>query len=151
MLVVKQLNTNFGSKQYIMITVQYKSKKHAKDNFKHQDIYSKLYSPRKLMTFISGYRVIFNLFKLDEIYNLILCNTMVLSSTIIIVSLNDRVWPRNAIITACRPTHGTVRKGHKVGIIQALTVQYIQLLSKIFIDSHFCHNYLHTLHLIECL
>ena len=38
---------------------------------------------------------------------------------------NDRVWPRNAIITDCRPTHGTVGKGHKVGIIQALTVQYI--------------------------
>ena len=51
---------------------------------------------------------------------------MVLSSTIIIVSKNVRVWPRNAIITDSRPTrHGTVRKGHKVGIIQALTVQYI--------------------------
>ena len=50
---------------------------------------------------------------------------MVLLSTIIIISKNDRVWPRNAIITDCRPTHGTVRKGHKVGTIQALTVQYI--------------------------
>ena len=49
---------------------------------------------------------------------------MVLSSTVIIVSKNDRVWPRNAIITDCRPIHGTVRKGHKVGIIQALKVQY---------------------------
>ena len=29
--------------------------------------------------------------------------------------------------------------------------QYIQLLSKIFIDSDFCHNYLHTLYLFECL
>ena len=28
---------------------------------------------------------------------------------------------------------------------------YIQLLSKIFIDSDFCHNYLHTLYLFECL
>ena len=37
------------------------------------------------MTFVSGYRVIFNLFKLELIYNSILCNTMVLSSTIIIV------------------------------------------------------------------
>ena len=28
-------------------------------------------------------------------------------------------------ITDCRPTrHDTVRKGHKVGIIQAVTVQY---------------------------
>ena len=50
---------------------------------------------------------------------------MVLSSTIIIVSENDRVRPRNAIITDCRPTHGTVRNGHKEGIIQTLTVQYI--------------------------
>ena len=38
---------------------------------------------------------------------------------------NDRVCPRNAIITDCKPTHGTVRKGHKEGIIQTLTVQYI--------------------------
>ena len=49
---------------------------------------------------------------------------MVLSSTIIVVSKNDSVWPK-CIITDCRPTHGTVRKGHKVGIIQAHTVQYI--------------------------
>ena len=27
----------------------------------------------------------------------------------------------------------------------------LQLLSKIFIDSDFCHNYLHTLYLFECL
>ena len=33
----------------------------------------------------------FNLFKLKQIYNPILWNTMVLSSTIIIVSKNDRV------------------------------------------------------------
>ena len=31
------------------------------------------------------------------------------------------------------------------------TVAYIQLLSKIFIDSDFCHNYLHTLYLFESL
>ena len=49
---------------------------------------------------------------------------MVLSSTTIIFSKNDRVWAGNAIITDCRPTHGTVRKGHEVGIIQAVTVQY---------------------------
>ena len=34
------------------------------------------------MTFVSGYRMIFNLFTLDQIYNSILCNTMVMSSTI---------------------------------------------------------------------
>ena len=40
-------------------------------------------------------------------------------------SKNDRVRPRNATITDCRPTrHGIVRKGHKLGIIQAVTVQY---------------------------
>ena len=77
------------------------------------------------MTFVSSYRMVFNLFKLKQNYKSILCNTMVLSSTIIIVSKNDIVWPRNAIITHCRPTHGTVRKGHKEGIIQTLTVQYI--------------------------
>ena len=77
------------------------------------------------MTFVSGYWMIINLLKLQQIYNSILCNTMVLPLTIIIVSKNDRVWPRHAIITDCRPTHGTVRKGHKAGIIQALTVQYI--------------------------
>ena len=37
------------------------------------------------MTFVSGYQMIFNLFKLEQIYNSILCNTMVLSSTIIII------------------------------------------------------------------
>ena len=47
------------------------------------------------------------------------------SSTILIVSKNDRVWSRNAIITDCIQIYGTVRKGHKVGIIQALTVQHI--------------------------
>ena len=31
------------------------------------------------MTFVSGYRMIFNLFKLEQIYNSILCNKMVLS------------------------------------------------------------------------
>ena len=37
------------------------------------------------MTFVSGYLMLFNLFKLEQIYNSILCNTMVLSSTIFIV------------------------------------------------------------------
>ena len=37
------------------------------------------------MTFVSGYRMIFNLFTLEQIFNSILCNTMVMSSTIIIV------------------------------------------------------------------
>ena len=41
------------------------------------------------MTFVSGYRMVFDLFKLEQIYNSILCNTMVLSSTFIIVSKND--------------------------------------------------------------
>ena len=77
------------------------------------------------MTFVSGYRMIFNLLKLEQIYNSIWCNTKVLSSKIIIVSKTDRVWPRNAIITDCRSSHGTLRKGHKLGIIHALTVQYI--------------------------
>ena len=77
------------------------------------------------MTYVSGYRMIFDVLKLEQIYNSILCNTMVFSSKIFIVSKNDRVWPRNAIITDCRPTHATARKGHKVGMIQALKVQYI--------------------------
>ena len=47
------------------------------------------------MTFVSGYCMIFNLLKLQQIYNSISCNTMVLSSTIIIVSKNDRVWPES--------------------------------------------------------
>ena len=75
------------------------------------------------MTFVSGYRMVFNFFKLEQNYNSILCNTMVLSSTIIKVSKNDRVWPRNAIITDCRPSYGIVMKGHKEGIIQTLTEQ----------------------------
>ena len=69
--------------------------------------------------------MIFNLFKLEQIHYSILCNTIVLLSTIIIVLKYDRVWPRNVIITDCRSTgHGTVGKGHKVVIVQALTVQY---------------------------
>ena len=84
------------------------------------------------MTFVSGYRMVFNLFKLEQIYNSILCYTMVLSSTTIIVSRNDGVWPRNAIIANCRPTHGTARKGHKEGIIQDLTVQYIYIFQAHF-------------------
>ena len=43
-----------------------------------------------------------------------------------------RAWQRNAIITDFRPTHGTVRKGHKLGIIQALTVQYICIFQVLF-------------------
>ena len=38
------------------------------------------------MTLISDYRMVFNLFKLEQIYNSILWKTIVLSSTIIIVS-----------------------------------------------------------------
>ena len=38
------------------------------------------------MTFVSGYRMIFDLLKLEQIYNSILCNAMMLSSTIIIIS-----------------------------------------------------------------
>ena len=75
------------------------------------------------MPFVSGCSTILNLLKLEQFYNSIVCNTMMLSPTIIIVSKNDRVWPTNAIITDCRPTYGIVRKGHKVGIIQAVTVQ----------------------------
>ena len=44
------------------------------------------------MTFVSGYRMVFNLFKLEQIYNSILCNTMVLSSTPIIVSKKKREY-----------------------------------------------------------
>ena len=38
------------------------------------------------MTFVSDYGMIFNLFKLEQIYNLILYNTMALSASINIVS-----------------------------------------------------------------
>ena len=38
------------------------------------------------MTFVSRYRMIYNLLTLEQIYNSILCNTMVLLSTIIIIS-----------------------------------------------------------------
>ena len=31
------------------------------------------------------------------------------------------------------------------------TSRYLQLLSKLFKDSDFCHDYLHTLYLFECL
>ena len=79
------------------------------------------------MTFVSGYRMIFNLFKLEQIYDSILCNTIGLSSTIVIVS-------RYAIITDCRPNHGTVRKGQNVGIIQALTVQYTLYFKFLFLS-----------------
>ena len=70
------------------------------------------------MTFVSGFRMIFNLFKLAQIYNSILCNTMLLSFTIIIV---PKVIEYGQEIP---PRHGTMRKGHKVGIIQAGIVQY---------------------------
>ena len=32
-----------------------------------------------------------------------------------------------------------------------MLVGYVQLLSKFFIDSDFCHNYLHTLYVFACL
>ena len=86
------------------------------------------------MTFVSGYRMIFHLLILEQIYNSILCNTMVLSSTLNIVSKHDRVLPRNATITDCRPTHVTMRKGHKVGLVQALTVQYRYIPSSLSIQ-----------------
>ena len=38
------------------------------------------------MTFVFGYWMIFNLLKVEQIYFSNICNTMVLSSTIIIVS-----------------------------------------------------------------
>ena len=79
------------------------------------------------MIFVSGYWMVFNLFKLEQICNSILCNKMVLSSTLIIVSKHDRVWPRNVIISDCSLNNGTLRKGHKVCLIQALTVQYIRI------------------------
>ena len=62
------------------------------------------------------------LFKPEQTYNKILCNTMVLSSTNIIVSKNDRVRPIIATITDCKQTHGTVRNGHKEDIIQAICI-----------------------------
>ena len=85
------------------------------------------------MTFVYGYRMVFNLFKLEQIYNSIVCNTMVFSSTIIIASKIDRVWPGNVKIIDCTPTrHGTVWKGHQVGIIQAVTVQYMYISCSFF-------------------
>ena len=36
------------------------------------------------MTFVSGYQIIFNLFKLEQMNNSLLCTTMVMSSKIII-------------------------------------------------------------------
>ena len=36
-------------------------------------------------------------------------------------------------------------RSHKMSFI------HVQLLSKIFIDSDFCHNYLHTLYVFACL
>ena len=33
----------------------------------------------------------------------------------------------------------------------AISLTCTQLLSNFFIDSEFCHNYLHTLYLFECL
>ena len=38
-----------------------------------------------------------------------------------------------------------------VTIDRKITICSVQLLSKIFIDSDFCHNYLHTLYLFACL
>ena len=82
--------------------------------------YSKLKSLRKLITFVSGYWMIYNLLKLEQIYNSILCNTMVLLSTIIIVSNNGRGHTHRL---QANPWHR--EKEHKVDIIQALTIHYI--------------------------
>ena len=72
------------------------------------------------MPFVSGNRMFYSLFKLEQIYKY---NGIVINNYYSFN--NDRVWPRNHTITDCRPTqHGTVRKGHNVGIVQALTVQY---------------------------
>ena len=71
------------------------------------------------MTFVSGYRMI-----LIQSY-IMSYNDVVINKNNYYSFENDRVWPRNAIFTECRSTlHGTVRKGHKVGIIQAVTVRY---------------------------
>ena len=42
---------------------------------------------------------------------------------------------------------------NQADVIQAFIYisRYLQLLSKIFIGSDFCHNYLHTLYLFTCL
>ena len=48
------------------------------------------------MTFVSGYRMVFNLFKIEQNYNSILCNTMVLSSTIIIVTRYKKLYLKTA-------------------------------------------------------
>ena len=85
------------------------------------------------MTFVSGYRMLFNLFKLEQIYNSILCNTMVLSSTIIIVpkiTEHGQVMPQSQ--TAGRLSMASMRKGHKVSIFQAVTVQYRYISSSFF-------------------
>ena len=78
------------------------------------------------MTFVSGYGIIFKLFKLEQIYSSILCNAMVLSSTIIIVpKMIEYGLEMPQPQTAAQPAwHREERKGHKVGIIQAVKVQY---------------------------
>ena len=60
------------------------------------------------MTFVLSYRMIFNLFKLEQIYNSILRNIMVLSSTIIIVPKMieyGQEMPQSQ--TACQPDMAT--------------------------------------------
>ena len=63
------------------------------------------------MTFVSGYRMFFNLFKLEQIYKSILCYKMVLSSTIIIVPKMIEYDQEMTQSQTTGPTH--VRKGHK--------------------------------------
>ena len=87
------------------------------------------------MFFVSGYQMFFDTFKLEQIYNSILFQTMVFINNYY-SSKNDRVWPRNATITNCWPTrHGTMRKGHKVGILQAVTVQFMYISSSFSFQS----------------
>ena len=50
-----------------------------------------------------------------------------------------------AAVRLLLPLH---RKRH---IPESYSIVCIQLLSKIFIDSDFCHNYLHTLYVFACL
>ena len=78
------------------------------------------------MSCVSGYRMIFNLFKLEQLYNEILCNTMGLSSTIIIVSkIIEYGQEMSQSQTAGQPGMAPWKKGHNIVIVQALTVRTI--------------------------
>ena len=79
------------------------------------------------MTFVSDYRMIINLFKLELIYNSILCNTIVLSSTIIIVSKKIEYGQEMPQSQTTGQPMATWGKGHKVGISQALIVQHMYI------------------------